>query len=97
MSIFEGQIISYKAFDDIYEGIVLEIRNNKIYTLDIYGNLKTIINEDIIEKNISIDKEKVDMLQSYFEQYTCGETLKHQLMDYKKELIRLQQVYKQKY
>ena len=48
MSIFEGQIISYKAFDDIYEGIVLEIRNNKIYTLDIYGNLKTIINEDII-------------------------------------------------
>ena len=37
------------------------------------------------------------MLQSYFEQYTCGETLKHQLMDYKKELIRLQQVYKQKY
>lgn len=97
MSIFEGQIISYKAFDDIYEGIVLEIRNNKIYTLDIYGNLKTIINEDIIEKNISIDEEKVDMLQSYFEQYTCGETLKHQLMDYKKELIRLQQVYKQKY
>ena len=50
MSIFEGQIISYKAFDDIYEGIVLEIRNNKIYTLDIYGNLKTIINEDIIVK-----------------------------------------------
>lgn len=97
MSIFEGQIISFRAFDDIYEGIILEIRDKKIYTFDLYGNSKTITKEDIIDIDINIDELNINILKNYYKEYNCKEIAKHQLMSYKQELIRLQQVYKEKY
>ncbi|MGL5713728.1 MAG: hypothetical protein ACRCX2_11965 [Paraclostridium sp.] len=97
MNLFEGQIISFKAFDDIYEGIILEIRDEKVYMFDVYGNSKTITKEDVINSDVELNPNKIKVLVNYFKHYTCSEVIKHQLMMYKKELMRLQQVYKEKY
>lgn len=97
MNLFEGEIISFKAFDDVYEGIILEIRDEKIYMFDVYGNSKTITKEDIIDTDVEISMDKIKVLVNYFKHYTCGEVIKHQLIMYKKEILRLQQIYKDKY
>lgn len=97
MNLFEGQIISFKAFDDIYEGIILEIRDEKIYMFDVYGNSKTITKKDVIETDVELKIDEIKVLVTYFKHYTCSEVIKHQLMMYKKEIMRLQKVYKDKY
>ncbi|MGL5507731.1 MAG: hypothetical protein ACRDB0_07505, partial [Paraclostridium sp.] len=63
----------------------------------VYGNSKTIIEEDIIEKDVELTTDKIKVLVNYFKHYTCAEVIKQQLMMYKKELVRLQKVYKDKY
>lgn len=82
-----GNIISFTELGDSFEGIIIEKReDSSLIVFDIYGNIKTIYNEDIINTNVEMNLSLVNNLLKYYNYHLEQKKQEDRIKEHKIEL-----------
>jgi hypothetical protein len=93
----EGNIISFTELGENYEGIIIEKRNDSsLIVFDIYGNIKPIYRDDVINTNVEMNLNSINNLLKYYKHNLEQKKQEEMIKQYQIELQEINKRYSEK-